>query len=78
MTSRSTTGRFHLARYVAVLALDSGHREAFLRSPRKQMLAAGLDDDEICLLSGTEFQDLLRHLQDFGPKPAPDEQIGDD
>lgn len=77
MSKGTTSRRFQLAHYLAVLAIDWRRREAFLRNPKKEMLNAGLNDGEIARLDRDQIHELLRYLRAYGPKPAIDEQIGE-
>ncbi len=72
------------ARFVATLALDRERLQKFLRNPKDEAAAAGLDEHEYNLLLKTDvlklfYQIELAYWTEFGGiKPAPIEQPGDD
>lgn len=68
---KAVESSFRLARFVAILALDSGRLQDFLMEREKEMTAAGLTEEEKKLLRHDNFNNLCLYLWEAGPKPTP-------
>ncbi len=75
----SAADSFRLANYIILLVLDDRRLNDYVKNPearQEEMTAAGLTEQERCLLTTGCFENLCKYLEKARSTPAPDPATG--